>query len=238
MRMIKSEEELDWLRIGCALSDLGVEALGRETAPGMNEHELQTLIERAYMPWGGVTQIHFVGVTAMSDPDCLVPSQIPRNRIVQEGDIVFTEIAAGFWGYPGQVLRSFTVASEPTPLYRDLHATAEETFHAVLNVLRAGASAGDVLDAAAVIARSGFAVCDDLLHGYCGGYLPPVLGTHDRPSGPLPDFPFEENMTVVVQPSIVTKDGKAGVQCGELVRITRTGTERLHRAPWGFRRIF
>ena len=237
MRMIKSEEELDWLRIGCALSDLGVEALGRETRPGMNEHELQTLIERAYMPWGGVTQIHFVGVTSMHDPDCLVPSQIPRNRLVQAGDIVFTEIAAGFWGYPGQVLRSFAVAADPTPLYRDLHAIAEETFAAVLKVLRAGASAGDVLDAAEVIQRSGFAVCDDLLHGYCGGYLPPVLGTHQRPSGPLPDFPFAENMTVVVQPSIVTKDGKAGVQCGELVRITKTGTERLHQAPWGFRRI-
>jgi hypothetical protein len=44
-------------------------------------------------------------------------------------------------------------------------------------------------------------------------------------------------MTVVVQPSIVTKDGKAGVQCGELVRILKDGVERLHHAPWGFNRI-
>jgi Xaa-Pro dipeptidase len=237
LRLIKSEEEIDWMRIGCALSDLGVEALGRDAAPGMNEHELQTIIERAYMPWGGLTQIHFVGVTPMADPDCIVPFQIPRNRIAESGDIIFTEIAAGFWGYPGQILRSFTLAADPTPLYRDLHAVAEACFHAVLKVLRAGAEAGAVLDAAACIARSGFAVCDDLLHGYGGGYLPPILGTHERPSGPLPDFPFAENMTVVVQPSIVTKDGKAGVQCGELVRITRDGVERLHQAPWGFRRI-
>jgi len=237
LRLIKSEEELDWLRIGCALSDLGVEALGRDSAPGMNEHELQTIIERAYMPWGGLTQIHFVGLTPMADPDCIVPFQIPRSRLAKAGDIIFTEIAAGFWGYPGQVLRSFTLAAEPTPLYRDLHAVAEECFNAVLKVLRAGAQATEVLDAAACIARSGFAVCDDLLHGYGGGYLPPILGTHERPSGPLPDFPFAENMTMVVQPSIVTKDGKAGVQCGELVRITKTGVERLHQAPWGFRRI-
>jgi hypothetical protein len=47
---------------------------------------------------------------------------------------------------------------------------------------------------------------------------------------------LEENMTIVVQPSIMTKDGKAGVQCGELVLIGANGVERLHQAPWGFRR--
>jgi Xaa-Pro aminopeptidase len=47
---------------------------------------------------------------------------------------------------------------------------------------------------------------------------------------------LEENMTIVVQPSVMTRDGKAGVQTGELVRVTATGVERLHRAPWGFRR--
>ena len=44
-------------------------------------------------------------------------------------------------------------------------------------------------------------------------------------------------MAVVLQPSIVTKDGKAGVQTGELLRITRDGVERLHQAPTGFRRV-
>lgn len=39
-------------------------------------------------------------------------------------------------------------------------------------------------------------------------------------------------MTVVVQPNIVTRDHKAGVQAGELIRVTRTGFERcmLHCA--------
>ena len=41
-------------------------------------------------------------------------------------------------------------------------------------------------------------------------------------------------MTVVVQPNVVTTDHKAGVQVGELVRVTRQGFERLHAAPRGF----
>ena len=41
-------------------------------------------------------------------------------------------------------------------------------------------------------------------------------------------------MTVVVQPNVVTRDHKAGVQVGELIRVTQTGFERLHSAPRGF----
>jgi hypothetical protein len=38
---------------------------------------------------------------------------------------------------------------------------------------------------------------------------------------------------VVVQPNVVTRDHKAGVQVGELVRVTRTGFERLHTMKRG-----
>ena len=48
---------------------------------------------------------------------------------------------------------------------------------------------------------------------------------------------LEENMTVVVQPNVITRDHKAGVQVGELVRVTRTGFERLHRAKRGLFRV-
>ena len=54
------------------------------------------------------------------------------------------------------------------------------------------------------------------------------------PAGPLPDMTLEENMTVVVQPNVITRDHTAGVQVGELIRVTRTGFERLHRARRGF----
>jgi Xaa-Pro aminopeptidase len=72
------------------------------------------------------------------------------------------------------------------------------------------------------------------VHGFGGGYLPPILGARSRPAGPLPDMALEENMTIVVQPNVITPDGRAGVQVGELIRVTRAGFERLHGAPRGF----
>ena len=44
-------------------------------------------------------------------------------------------------------------------------------------------------------------------------------------------------MTVVVQPNVVTTDGRAGVQFGELLHVTEQGAERLHAAPRGMVRV-
>src|SRR4029078_10705887 len=149
-------------------------------------------------------------------------------------DVVVAEITATFWDYPGQVLRSFAIGEQPSQLYRDLHATADVCFDAVTKVLKAGATPAQVIEASRVIEDAGFTIIDDLLHGYGGGYLPPILGCTNRPAGPVPQEPFRAGQTVVIQPNVVTRDGKAGVQSGEMVLITNTGIERLHAMPRGF----
>ena len=233
-RTIKSEEEIDWLRIGAAFSDAGFAALLAGTRPGLTERELGDIVERAYVRHGGTTMIHYIGVTSMANPHIFVPPQHPSPRRVQKGDVVFCELSAFWWDYAGQVLRSFTVDAEPTALYRDLHATAEAAFDAVTGVVRHGTTMEEIVEAASVIEKNGFTVCDDLMHGFGGGYFQPILGTRSRPAGPLPKMTLEENMTVVVQPNVITKDQTAGVQVGELIRIKRDGFELLHRTKRGF----
>ena len=118
-----------------------------------------------------------------------------------------------------------------------LFRSAEAAFKAMSGVLRAGVTMQEIVDASGVIEEAGFTTYDDILHGFGGGYWPPVLGSKSRPAGPLPEMKLEANMTVVVQPNVITRDQKAGVQMGEMVRITPTGFERMHHAPGGFRRI-
>ena len=237
LRTIKSAEEIDWIRIGAALSDRAMTALGEGLRPGLNERELGDLVERAYAPEGGTNVIHYFGVTPMHDPQLAVPAQFASTRRVQKGDIVLAEIAAAFWDHPGQVLRSFAVGEQPPPLYRELHAAADAAFDAIAAVLRDGAMPSAVVAASRVIEDAGFTTIDDLLHGYGGGYLPPILGSSSRPAGPLPNEPFKAGMTVVIQPNVATRDGKAGVQTGELVLIKADGIERLHAVPRGLQRV-
>ncbi len=238
LRTIKSAEEIDWLRIGAALSDAGLRALVAECRPGLTERELGAIVESAYIKHGGTTMIHYIGVTAMAQPHLFVPPQHHSPRKVQSGDVVFCELSAFWWDYAGQVLRTFTVDAEPTAQYADLHATAEAAFDAVTGVVRHGATMQQILDATGVIEKNGYTVCDDLMHGFGGGYFQPIIGTKSRMAGAtLPDMTLEENMTVVVQPNVITTDAdeskRAGVQVGELIRVTRDGFERLHRAPRG-----
>lgn len=119
LRLIKSSEEIDWLRIGAAYSDAAIEALRRELKPGVTERDLWDITEHAYVPHGGVTQIHYFGATSMQNPDCCVPRQFPENRTIGKGDVVFCEISGSFWDYAGQALRTFTVADDPTPHITD-----------------------------------------------------------------------------------------------------------------------
>jgi Xaa-Pro dipeptidase len=237
LRQVKSAEEIDWLRIGAALTDRGMRALRDGLRPGLSERQLGDLVERSYVALGGTNVIHFIGVTAMAAPRLGVPTQFAANRNAARGDVVFAEISAAFWEHPGQVLRSFTVGQEPTALYRELHAVADAAFDAVVAVLKDGAMPQQVIDAAGVIEQAGFTIIDDLLHGFGGGYLPPVLGSRSRPSAHVPDEPFRAGMVVVVQPNVVTPDGQAGVQTGEMMLITATGIEPMHAIPRGLVRV-
>jgi Xaa-Pro aminopeptidase len=234
LRLVKSEEEIEWLRLGAALSDAGFRELLDNTRPGLTERELANLVERAYVGRGGTTFIHYIGATSMAAPQICVPPQFASSRKVTPGDIVFCELSASWWDYAGQVLRTFTVGTEATALYRDLHATAEAAFDAITGKIHHGTTMEEIVEASGVIEDRGFTIYDDLMHGFGGGYFPPILGSRSRPAGPLPAMTLEENMTIVVQPNVVTPDHKAGVQVGELVRVTRTGFERLHSAPRGF----
>jgi Xaa-Pro dipeptidase len=231
LRMEKSDEEIAWLRIGAALSDAGMAALVAGTRPGMTEHDLGNMIERAYVGLGGTNVIHFIGTTPMAAPDVCVPRQFTSRRRIAVGDFVFCELSAAWWDYSGQVLRGFTVEAEPSPLYRDLHATAVAAYDAITRAIAPGVAAADLIEASGIIETNGFTTYDDLVHGYGGGYFAPILGSRTRPAGHPATLILKENMCMVVQPNVITRDEKAGVQFGELVRVTTTGFESLHRTP-------
>jgi Xaa-Pro aminopeptidase len=186
---------------------------------------------------GGGTGIHYIGTTSMHEPQLAVPRQFPTMRKIHKGDVVVAEITAHFFDYGGQVLRSFTVDEAPTPTYRALHNAADAALTAILAVLKAGATPAQVIAASHGIEDDGFTIIDDMLHGYGGGYLRPILGSASRPAGPVPETPFQAGQTVVVQPNVVTRDHKSGVQTGHLVVITETGVESLQKYPRGFARV-
>lgn len=238
MRMRKSAEELDWLRTAARLTDLSCAALRDGARVGSTEYELGALVEGSYLARGGTNYIHYFSLTAMADPRQCVPSQWPSGRVVRRGDVLACELSTSVGvDYPGQLLRTFTVAQEPTPIVTELHRVADEALTRIEALLAPGIVAEQIVAAAEVIEDAGFTTVDDLVHGLGGGYLPPVFGSRSRTLEALPSLPLAEGMTLVVQPNVTTTDGRIGVQTGEMFEITATGCRRLHHFPRGLGRI-
>lgn len=233
LRLVKSKEEIDWYRIAARLSDLPIEALRKEIRPGLDERDLGAITEAAYVPWRGSNIIHFFFSTPMAAPDVFVPRQHLTARKLARGDVIACEITASFWECWGQVLRTFSIGEPLNPLYTKLHDAGEAAYDAMLAVLKPGVNARELAAGIRAIESAGFTFYDDLVHGFGGGYFQPILGSPTRGNEPLPDMLLTSGMMMVLQPNVITKDQRAGIQTGELVVITETGSETLHTVPRG-----
>ena len=231
LRLIRDREELAFFHVAAELTDRSIDRLAERLRAGLRESELPALVEGAYLEAGGYAGIHFMTSTSMREPHPLafVPRQYQSGRVLQPGDALITEISGAFWGYSGQIHRTFFLGP-PTEEWVQLHRAAEQAYAVVEGVLRNAATVDQVLDAAEIIDRLGYTIFDDLLHG--ANQYPPILKTrstaHSNPSG---DFTFKTGMVVTLQPQLTTLDRRIGLQFGETVVIRDVGVERLHRYP-------
>ncbi len=229
-RLSKTAEEMTFVRIASRMNDAAVAALAETLAPGVNEYEVAKIVEDTYLGHRGWNLIHFSLSTPMDDPSVCVPHQYHPDRTLEAGDVFVTEISTTFWGYSGQILRTFTIGGGPTERFARLHQTAMDTYHAIVDVLEPGATVGSVLDAAETVTDAGFDIWDDLVHGFGGAYLPPIVRTRASRGATHPDdFAYPDGTLLVVQPNVI--DGDAGVQVGNSMWLTAGGIEVTQAYP-------
>ena len=229
LRAVKSEEEIDWLRRAARLTDQAMLAVAEAARPGVSEVELVAAGEAAYRAEGGMPRIMFLRSMPMDEPTGCLPAQNPSHRRLEPGDVVITELSASYWGYTGQIHRPIFVDAGPTPEWQRLFDVALEAYEAIVAVLAAGATEADVIEAAEPIREAGYAIYDDLVHGYGVDIAPPIVD-RDQLGKPPADggARFEPNMTVVVQPNPITPDERMGLQLGALTVVREGGAESLH----------
>jgi Xaa-Pro dipeptidase len=236
LRLVKSEEEVEWLRRAAELSDLAMVALRDGARSGMTEYELVALAEDAYRRRGGQPHITFLRSMPMAAPTGCVPAQNPSRRRLERGDVVITEFSASYWGYSGQLHRPVFVGADPTPEWQRLFDVALEAYRRLAAAVRSGAREAAAVEAAAVIPEAGYSIYDDLLHGYGVDILPPLIDrTRLQPSNSLlladGGMRFEPGMAVVLQPNPITRDERMGLQLGALTIVRDDGAECLHKIP-------
>jgi len=232
LRLVKSEEEIEWLRRASSLTDDAMLAVAEAAVPGVSDIELVAAGEAAYRPRGGMPRIMFLRSMAMDDPNGCLPAQNPSTRRLARGDVVITELSASYWGYTGQIQRPIFVGAEPTEEWARMFDAARDAYDAIVEVLRPGATEAEILRAAEPIRAAGYAIYDDLVHGYGVDIQPPIVDREqfaDPPPGPGQSF--EAGMAMVVQPNPVTPDERMGLQLGGLTIVREGGAEPLHAVP-------
>lgn len=232
IRVIRSEEELEWFRESGRLTDLTCEALEREIRPGLTEYDLSTIIHGAFLPDSGQMGIHFLSTTSMQNPEQPVPWQYLTPRKIERGDVVITEITISYWGYATQIHRPFAVSMEPTSIYQELFDRATECYEAVRTIIKPGTTSEEIVDVSTRMTEDkGYPILDSLFHGEGGRN--PELGTRNSHHA-FEHYELKENMVVVVQPNLTTEDGKSGLQVGAAMIVKPMGGELLHRYPFHF----
>lgn len=234
-RMLKSAEEIAWFERGAAFTDRAIDAIVANLRPGLPEYQLSAFIQASHLMDGGALMFHFLGATPMDAPELIFPWQYPSTRLVQQGDVLLSEISVGYWGYAGQIQRAFAVGAKPTAEYQKLYELAAGAYHRVVEALKPGNTDADIRAAAQPIQDAGYQTFDILFHGWGITIEPPRV---DLPVAmikrELSAFVVEPGMLFVVQPHVVTPDGRRGLQVGNLVVIEQGGARALQKSDMSF----
>jgi len=229
MRTVRSPEEIERIRFASKLTDDSIQAMAEGLQEGMREDEIPAVIEPVYLKQGGYAGIHFMASMPMRNPDFPVPSQFHSKRKLEKGDCLITEISGAYSGYSGQIHRTFSIGEGPTPEWKKMHDVASEAFETLARVIKDGTTTAEAEEAAEIIHQRGYTILDDLVHGV--NQYPPIFQTKTTKRHDSREMTFRENMVIVIQPNVMTRDERMGLQFGETLRVTKAGCESLNAYP-------
>lgn len=155
MREIKSEAELALLRKAILITvDAHREAM-RATAPGMNEFELQALIEYTFRR-NGAERPAFGSIVG-SGPNSTVLHYNANDRFMDGSDMVVMDIGASYGGYAADVTRSIPVDGTFSDAQRDIYQLVRDAQAAAEEAAVPGAARAAMAVAAERVLADGLA---------------------------------------------------------------------------------
>jgi Xaa-Pro aminopeptidase len=220
VRMIKSAEEIAWVRKSAELGDVAFARFGELARRGAEERDIFTDIDYLVRRRGAENTYFMMAAD---------PAPVPKfldmaSERYESGDVLlFNAEIAGPGGYYTQIFRSGTVGNAPADVL-EAHSVCREALEAGERSLKPGRTANELFRTMDdVIAKSGLK--RGLHIGHAQGldiYEKPLICADD-------DTVMRPGMVIVFHPHVELARG-GGLLLGETFLVTEEGNEPLHRS--------
>lgn len=247
---IKSEQDIEKLRISGRLAAQVLQMIGEHVKPGVTTAYLDDLCHDYIVNTLKVIPAN-VGYHGYTKTTCISPNEvvchgIPSTKtVLKDGDIINIDVAVIKDGFYGDTSRMYYVG-QVKPEAKKLVDTTYEAMRAGIHAVKPGATLGDIGYAIQSVAhREGYSIVRE----YCGHGIGNVY--HEQPSvlhygQPGQGLVLEKGMVFTIEPmvnagkarvkelkdgwTVVTTDQSLSAQWEHMVAVTDTGFEVL--SPW------
>ena len=225
LRLIKSEEEIVYVKKAAELADRALESVWKIAKPGQSESKILADMQSVIFEGGGDYPANefIIG----SGHNALLCRYQSEKRILDNIDQLTIEWAGTYKHYHSAMFRTIPIG-KANPKHIKMHEACVEALSVCENKLKPGNKVGDVFDMhAEVFDRLGYKKCRMNACGYS-------LGTTFAPN--WMDWPMlYTGNPVVLQPGMVffmhmilmDSDNNIAMNLGETYLLTDNGNERL-----------
>jgi len=228
-REVKTVDEIELLKMACAMVDATYVDIARAIRPGTRENELVAIAHDRLFRMGSE---RVECVNSVSGPRGRPHSHTFSDRIIQPGDMVFLDIMHSFNGYRTCYYRTF-ICGEPNKYQIEAYETASKWISASIDMIRPGITPDQVAQVWPDAQEFGYrdeAEAFLLQYGHGVGlslWERPIISK--RYTGQ--NEPLKEGMVFALETWKGAEDGSGAARIEEEVVVTKDGCQIITNFP-------
>ncbi|HAX73315.1 MAG TPA: Xaa-Pro aminopeptidase [Firmicutes bacterium] len=231
LRLLKSEVEVSQLKTAIEKTRLGIEALMKNSKPGMKEYQLEAHYDFT-IKTEGVKHTSFHTIAA-SGANATVLHYNENNCEMKDGDLILFDLGCEWNHYCSDISRTFPVNGKFTDRQKAVYEVVLNTQIETIKMLKPGVDMAEVNAFAKSKLAAGCKALgliekdEDVINYYyhgIGHYL--GLDTHDVGGrGGI----LKPGMVITIEPGLYIEQEGIGIRIEDDILITETGHENLSK---------
>jgi Xaa-Pro aminopeptidase len=228
--VIHSAEELDCVRKAGKLCEDAMQAMVERARPGVKEYELRAAAGAAILEGGGDIDFLIIGSTPMANPALIFGNPRPSGRVLQKGDMINMELAAGYRGYTAQIGSPICIGPPTDMVKKFWDDIMLPGYHKIVAEMTPGKPCEAMRQASRFFRDKGMQSRPTQCHGIdLVTDNPHISAEHVK--GTEADMVVKPGMVIMAEPNPITPDGMFGIFLGHTFIITANGHECVDKFP-------